>query len=29
MNTKIKPQAAPAIDPQEDAIRNLYLESHM
>ena len=27
MNTKIKPQQAPAVDPQEDAIRNLYLES--
>ena len=26
MNTKMKPQAV-AIDPQEDAIRNLYLES--
>src|SRR6218665_3054368 len=26
MNTKMKPQAI-AIDPQEDAIRNLYLES--
>ena len=25
-NTKLKPQAV-AIDPQEDAIRNLYLES--
>ena len=27
MNTKMKPQQAPVIDPQEDAIRNLYLES--
>ena len=27
MNTKMKPQQAPAVDPQEDAIRNLYLES--
>ena len=27
MNTKMKPQQAPVVDPQEDAIRNLYLES--
>ena len=27
MNTKIKQQQVPAVDPQEDAIRNLYLES--
>ena len=27
MNTKMKPQQAPVVDTQEDAIRNLYLES--
>ena len=27
MNTKMKPQQAPVVDQQEDAIRNLYLES--
>ena len=27
MNTKMKPQQAPVVDPQEDAIHNLYLES--
>ena len=27
MNTKMKPQQAPVVDPQEDAIRNLYLVS--
>lgn len=27
LNTKIKPQAAPVVNQQEDAIRNLYMES--